>query len=134
MMSSLNDTAALQSLQGMAQDRMAAETTRQAASQARTTSAQNGPNAMAPAKSTTQDSSIPAPVRETAQDFEAVFISQMMAPMFEGLETDGYFGGGQAEGMYRSLMIDEIGKSVARRGGIGIADSVAREMMKMQED
>lgn len=132
-MNPLNDTAALQSLQGMAQDRMAAETTRQAASQARI-SAQTGPNATASAKSTTQDSQIPDRVKETAQDFEAVFISQMMAPMFEGLETDGYFGGGQAEGMYRSLMIDEIGKSVARRGGIGIADSVAREMMKMQED
>ncbi|MGM0562138.1 MAG: rod-binding protein [Pseudomonadota bacterium] len=126
-MSPLNDTAALQSLQGMAQDRMAAETTRQAASQARSTTQTNVSGA-------SKDTGIPAQVKETAKDFEAVFISQMMAPMFEGLETDGYFGGGQAEGMYRSLMIDEIGKSVARRGGIGIADSVAREMMKMQED
>lgn len=126
-MSPLNDTAALQSLQGLAQDRMAAETTRQAASQARSTAQTNVSGA-------SKDEAIPEQVKETAKDFEAVFISQMMAPMFEGLETDGYFGGGQAEGMYRSLMIDEIGKSVARRGGIGIADSVAREMMKMQED
>ncbi|WP_022727335.1 rod-binding protein [Fodinicurvata sediminis] len=133
MMSSLNDTAALQSLQGLAQDRMAAGTTRQAASQARSTAQ---PNVSGASKDTAIPDrvAIPEQVSETAQDFEAVFISQMMAPMFEGLETDGYFGGGQAEGMYRSLMIDEIGKSVARRGGIGIADSVAREMMKMQED
>lgn len=72
-------------------------------------------------------------MRETAQDFEAVFLSQMMKPMFEGIQTDGMFGGGQAEQMYRDLMVDEYGKSVSKAGGIGIADAVMREMIKMQE-
>lgn len=72
-------------------------------------------------------------LRETAQDFEAVFLSQMMKPMFEGIQTDGMFGGGQAEQMYRDLMVDEYGKSVSKAGGIGIADAVMREMIKMQE-
>jgi len=72
-------------------------------------------------------------IRETAQDFEAVFLSQMIKPMFEGIETDGPFGGGQAEGMWRSLMVDEYGKSIAKNGGIGIADAVMSEMLKLQE-
>ncbi|MCW8916154.1 MAG: rod-binding protein [Magnetovibrio sp.] len=72
-------------------------------------------------------------LRDTAQDFEAVFLSQMLKPMFEGLETDGMFGGGQAEEMWRSLMVDEYGKSIAKSGGIGIADAVMSEMIKMQE-
>ncbi|MBL4615581.1 MAG: rod-binding protein [Magnetovibrio sp.] len=72
-------------------------------------------------------------LRETAQDFEAVFLSQMMKPMFEGIQTDGPFGGGQAEQMYRDLMVDEYGKSIAKAGGIGIADAVFKEMLKMQE-
>jgi len=72
-------------------------------------------------------------LRETAQDFEAVFISQMLKPMFEGIETDGPFGGGQAESMWRSLMVDEYGKSIAKSGGIGIADSVMSEMLRLQE-
>lgn len=72
-------------------------------------------------------------VRKTAQDFEAVFLSQMMKPMFEGIKADDTFGGGQAEDMYRSLMVEEYGKSIAKSGGIGIADSVMREMLRMQE-
>jgi len=72
-------------------------------------------------------------VRETAQDFEAVFLSQMIKPMFEGIETDGPFGGGQAEGMWRSLMVQEYGKSIAKKGGNGIADEVMSEMLKLQE-
>jgi len=72
-------------------------------------------------------------LRDTAQDFEAVFLSQMLKPMFDGIETDGPFGGGQAEGMWRSLMVDEYGKSIAKSGGIGIADAVMSEMLKLQE-
>jgi len=74
-----------------------------------------------------------AKIRDTAQNFEAVFISQMIKPMFEGISSDTMFGGGAAEDMYRSLMIDEYGKSIAKSGGIGIADSVMGEMLKLQE-
>ena len=72
-------------------------------------------------------------LRKTAQDFEAVFIGQMLKPMFEGIRTDGVFGGGQAEKMYRGLMVEEYGKSIAKSGGVGIADAVMREMIKQQE-
>ena len=72
-------------------------------------------------------------IRKTAEDFEAVFLGQMLKPMFEGIETDGIFGGGQAEKMYRDLMVDEYGKAIAKSGGIGLADAVMREMLKMQE-
>jgi Rod binding domain-containing protein len=35
--------------------------------------------------------------------------------------------------MYRGLLMQEYGKTVARDGGFGIADAVEREMLKMQE-
>ncbi|MFC1674115.1 rod-binding protein [Pseudomonadota bacterium] len=35
--------------------------------------------------------------------------------------------------MWRSLMVDEYGKSVAKSGGIGIADQVLAQMIKLQE-
>lgn len=74
-------------------------------------------------------------IREKAQEFEAVFISQMLAPMFDGIgEEAGMFGGGHAEGMYRSMMIEEIGKEMAASGGIGIADQVAAQLIQMQEE
>jgi Rod binding domain-containing protein len=71
--------------------------------------------------------------REAAQEFEAVFISQMLKPMFEGMESDGPFGGGQAEAINRSMMVEEYGKQIAKSGGVGLADNVMAEILKMQE-
>ena len=71
--------------------------------------------------------------KQTAQEFEAQFLAQMISHMFEGIETDGMFGGGHGEEMYRSLMFDEFGKALARAGGIGLADAVQREILKAQE-
>ena len=74
-----------------------------------------------------------AAMRKAAVDFEGMFLSEMMRPMFEGLKTDGLFGGGHAEEVFRSMMLEHYGKSMARAGGIGLADSVYRTMLKMQE-
>ena len=72
-------------------------------------------------------------IRRAAEEFEAVFLQQMLEPMFAGIKTDGLFGGGQGEYMFRSLMTQEYGKTLARTGGIGLADSVMREMLRLQE-
>lgn len=74
-----------------------------------------------------------AAARKTAQDFEAFFIGQTMESMFAGIETDGPFGGGNAEKMFRSVMFEQYGKDMARNGGIGIADQVYAEILKTQE-
>ncbi|MFN3877735.1 MAG: rod-binding protein [Brevundimonas sp.] len=72
-------------------------------------------------------------IEETAKAFEATFISQMLKPMFEGLSTDGLFGGGQGEATWRSFMLDEMAKSTVKAGGIGLSNTVMAEMLKMQE-
>jgi Rod binding domain-containing protein len=74
-----------------------------------------------------------AEIAKAAQDFEAMFLSQMFQCMFEGVTADPTFGGGNAENMYRSLMVDEYGKQVAKRGGIGIAEQVSRTLLAAQE-
>ena len=73
-----------------------------------------------------------AKIASAAKAFEAQLISLMLKPMFEGLSTSGPFGGGEAEGTYRSLMLDAVGKQVANAGGIGVAAPVMREMLRMQ--
>lgn len=73
-------------------------------------------------------------MRETAEKFEASFLSQMLKPMFEGIDTDGPFGGGEAEGTWRSFLIDEMAKQTVRAGGIGLADTVVSEMIRMQTE
>jgi Rod binding domain-containing protein len=49
------------------------------------------------------------------------------------VKTDGPGGGGSGESIFRSLMIQDIGRQLATQSGIGLADSVKREMLAMQE-
>jgi len=70
--------------------------------------------------------------KDVAQKFEAQFLSSMFQQMFDGIDTDGPFGGGQGEAMFRSLMTEAMGKQVAKTGGIGVADTVQREILKLQ--
>lgn len=73
-------------------------------------------------------------IQKGAQDFEAVALGEMMQPMFETVDTSGKpFGGGSAEKQFRSLQVLELGKQIAKEGGVGIAHQVYRTMQKMQE-
>ncbi len=74
-----------------------------------------------------------ARMRETAEQFEASFLSQMLKPMFEGLSTEAPFGGGDAEGTWRGFLVEAMAKQAVRGGGIGLADQVVAQMLKMQE-
>jgi Rod binding domain-containing protein len=71
---------------------------------------------------------------KAAQDFEAVFINEFMGAMFEGIKTDGPFGGGPGESIFRSLMIDQYSKAVAKQGGFGLATAVKNELLHAQEN
>ena len=75
----------------------------------------------------------PEQMRKTAQDFEASFLSQMMKPMFEGLSTEAPFGGGAGEAAWRGFLVDAMAQQTVKAGGVGLADSVLAQMIKMQE-
>ena len=75
----------------------------------------------------------PDKARQTAGDFEQFFLAQMLEHMFSGVPTDGAFGGGHAESIYRSLLNTEYAKVITQGGGIGIADAVYREILMLQE-
>ncbi len=73
-------------------------------------------------------------VRKAAEDFEAVFISEMLKPIFEGVDSvDPMFGGSHGEDMFKSMMVDEYGKTIAANGGFGIADSIEAQLLRYQE-
>jgi Rod binding domain-containing protein len=78
-------------------------------------------NAQAPARAT----------REAAQAFEAQMLGAMLQPMFQGLDTKGPFSGGAAEAQWRPMLVEEYGRILARSGGVGIADSVLRQLREM---
>jgi Rod binding domain-containing protein len=73
-----------------------------------------------------------AEMRESAESFEAFFLSQTFQEMFKGVKANSMFGGGFAEDTWRSMLVDQYGKEVAAKGGIGLADHVVQSMIKMQ--
>ena len=71
-------------------------------------------------------------IHATAQKFEASFLTSMLQTMFQSLSTAPPFGGGAGEDMWKSFLAEAMAKQMARRGGIGVAPSVEREMLKLQ--
>jgi peptidoglycan hydrolase FlgJ len=71
-------------------------------------------------------------IRRVAEEFESVFLTEMLAPMFEGVETDGLGGGGDGEKMFRPMLIERYAQAIAKAGGIGLADSVMSELARLQ--
>ena len=75
----------------------------------------------------------PVALRRAAEDFEAFVISQMFEHMIADIDTDGPFGGGPGERIFRSLLMQEYGAETARQGGFGIADIIVRQLLSAQE-
>ncbi|MGX9962766.1 rod-binding protein [Roseomonas sp. F4] len=73
----------------------------------------------------------PEAMRRVAREFEAQALGALLQPMFQGLDSKGPFGGGSAEGQWRPMLVDAIAKDLAKAGGLGIADSVFRELTRL---
>jgi Rod binding domain-containing protein len=74
-----------------------------------------------------------AKAHAAAKDFEAVFLNSMFQHMFTGIDGEGPFGGQGATGVWRSMLTDQYAKSIAKAGGIGIADQVYKSLIAHQE-
>ena len=71
-------------------------------------------------------------IKKTAQDFEAAFIGQMLNQMFAGVETAKPFGGGEGEQAFKSFLTEAVAKQMVASGGLGLADDLQRDMLKLQ--
>jgi Rod binding domain-containing protein len=75
---------------------------------------------------------VAAKARAKAQDFEAVFLNSMFSHMFKHV-NEGPYSGGEAANTWRSFLTEEYSRNFAKAGGIGIADSVYRQLIAVQE-
>ena len=91
------------------------------------------PMSTAASRQTPQQAQEADAMRRAAEEFESVFLSEMLGPMFEGIDTEGLGGGGMGEQIFRPMLIERYAEAIGRAGGVGIADSVVREFMRMQE-
>ncbi|HEX2582449.1 MAG TPA: rod-binding protein [Dongiaceae bacterium] len=74
------------------------------------------------------------PLRMAALDFEAQFASLVIDELFAGIKPDALLGGGEGENIFRSLLIQEYGKALARQDSLGIEAAVQRELIAAQEE
>ncbi|HVC59120.1 MAG TPA: rod-binding protein [Acetobacteraceae bacterium] len=75
-----------------------------------------------------------AKLRQAAQDFEAMALGQLLAPIFNTVDmAHSAFGGGDAEATITPLLVDAIAKHIAAHGGLGLAAPVFASMLRSQE-
>ncbi len=69
---------------------------------------------------------------KVAKEFESMFISEMLSPMFSGVSAEAPFGGGSGEQAFRPFLTQHYAQSIVEGGGVGVADSVLHEILRMQ--
>jgi Rod binding domain-containing protein len=75
---------------------------------------------------------VKAKAKQAAENFESMFLSNMFQQMYTSVDGDGPFGGSGALKIWRSFMTDQIAKSFAQAGGIGLAPQVYESLLKHQ--
>ena len=87
-----------------------------------------------PAPGTTAAAAPEAKVLKAAQDFEAMAIGQLLEPMFATVDSSkSMFSGGPGEESFKPMLVTEMAKEVEAHGGLGLADGIYQQMLKMPE-
>ena len=72
-------------------------------------------------------------VRQTAEQFEAYFLQQMMKSMRDTVEKSDLVESNNME-MYQDLMDKEVAMKMVKRGGIGVANMLEKQMLKQSAE
>jgi peptidoglycan hydrolase FlgJ len=72
-------------------------------------------------------------LRAQAQDFEVQFVNSMFQQMYAGIQGDGPFGNSTGVAPWRSFLTEEYAKNFVKAGGVGIADTVYKSLLALQE-
>ena len=71
-----------------------------------------------------------AELKKAAQEFEAVFIRQLLKVMRETIEESSSEGSGLGKGVYTELFDQEIALNMSQRGALGIGDIIYRSLVE----
>lgn len=67
-------------------------------------------------------------LREACQDFEAMFLKQLLGSMRKTVDKSELFGSGSEEEMFQEMMDTEVSKAAARTSPTGIADMLYNQV------
>jgi Rod binding domain-containing protein len=71
-------------------------------------------------------------LRDTASKIEAIFLTQMLQMMRQASSNTGGPLSGQNQRVYQEMMDEQFGLALAKGGGIGLADLLARDVARRQ--
>ncbi|MBI1188064.1 MAG: chemotaxis protein chel [Alphaproteobacteria bacterium] len=71
-------------------------------------------------------------IRRVAEEFEGMVLAELLQPAFSALDTDGLGGGGDGEQMFRPMLVERYAQSMAKAGGVGLADAIVAELQRLQ--
>jgi Rod binding domain-containing protein len=74
-----------------------------------------------------------AALRETARAFEASFLAEMLTHAGMAESAPG-FDGGPGEEAFRGMMVAEQARLMTEAGGIGLAETIFRAMLKREPE
>lgn len=73
-------------------------------------------------------------LKESSQEFEAIFVMEMFKEMRKTIPEGGLFEKNIATEIYQEMMDMETARAVAKGPGLGIADAMYKQMAHLIED
>ncbi len=67
-------------------------------------------------------------ILKQAKDLESVLVSKMVEPMFPEGKNTMLYGGGAGNSVYRGMMIEQYGKMLTQKNGLGLAENIAKKL------
>ena len=68
-------------------------------------------------------------LKKACEDFESIFISKILKVMRQSIPKTGLLDGGSQQDMYLSIFDEELSKSMAKRGGMGLGKILYQDVM-----
>ena len=75
---------------------------------------------------------IKSKAKSASGEFEAMFLNSMFEQMNTKVDGEGPFGGSGALKVWRSFLTNQYAQMYAKAGGVGIANHVYDELLKLQ--
>ncbi|MCA9752868.1 MAG: rod-binding protein [Gemmatimonadetes bacterium] len=72
----------------------------------------------------------PDQIRRTAQELEAVVLTQLLSTMRSTVSETDLFGKSPGHDVFQSMMDAEIARETAKRSPFGLADAITKELEK----
>ena len=72
-------------------------------------------------------------LKKACDDFEALFMAQMLKFMRQSLPQTGFFGEGVGSDVYQSLMDQQLSQKLSQGKGLGLGKMIYQQVLRREE-